>query len=960
MPPRHFFTTILLFLLILNAASQNPLYRRFNDSSGLQNRSIYDIYQDSKGLIWLGTDEGLIRFDGRNFQRFPAHERFRKGITNILEDENSNIYCQNFAGQVFKVLPSSDSLSHLQKIQGLGRFSEITMIKGYLIAYSGPEYISYLNTRDSNIILTKVKSSDSRISFFTRNSANLCVVNTKEKELLTLDNQQVTSTNNFEVEASVLFHATINEKKYVINRLYPFETVELSSGKQIALPNLSEDIIINHVSLIDNQHLGIFTTSGLYVYDTNFKLIWHWFKNESISGGFKDKQNNYWLSTLQDGLILVTQPKLTVGLENQNLTCITSDGANFIIGTADNKILLTDKTSVIKVVYNDPTHHPMRRIVYNKYNNELLFSNQFFNILSKGNLFSQKISVNDISLIEPDSYLLAESSTISILPGKRIDKNIADFSKHSNQKDNRLLLSDDVIRAEHAIQVNTNSILVSTTDGLLSLNAHKREEVLYDNNKIFATSIAKKNNDSTFIATMVDGILLYSQQKLKPYLQRKTLQQQAIKKIKSTENHLYILYSNALDVFDYKKIKVQSLSTSDGIDGYNFNDIFVTKDSVIIASDKGLISFALNDIQPNQQPPVIEILSTRVNQSIVDSRKFLSLNSPENVIEIEFAIIDYKGIESSKAFYSLNGGDWIKANGSKIILTSLAAGEYTLRIKAVNERGISTEKPTELIFKIPTPWYGTWWFLSIIAFIIATVITLYYKRRLSRAQKSNRLLNEKIELEKALHQSTLTSIKAQMNPHFIFNALNTIQSYIYTNDKHAASKYLVDFSELTRLILAMSNQDSVSLTDEIKTNTLYLKLEKMRFEDDFEYIINIAKIDTDNIRIPPMLIQPYIENAIKHGLLHKKNDKKLQVNFSVNGEFLDVDIIDNGIGILASSQINNQRRKNHQSFAIQANKKRLDILNSGLQKPIGEEIISLFDHHGVANGTHVKLKIPIT
>ena len=960
MPFRLLSALILVLLIPTGLASQNPMYKRFNASDGLISQSIYDIYQDSQGLIWLATDQGLLRFDGRSFQKFPAHEKFRKGITNILEDEDANIYCQNFAGQIFKTSTHSDSLIHLDKIQGLGRFSEINMIQGHLLGHCGPEYVSLFNTRDGSIIKSTIKSTDSHISFFTRNIQELSVINTKLKTLTQIDHNGIVSNDSFGVSAAVLFHANLNEKRYLINRLTPFEVVEVSSGKQFLLSGLTSDIIINHVSPIDDQHLGVFTTSGVYIYDKNFKLLSEWFKTESVSGGFKDRQNNYWFSTLQDGLILVTQPKLFLGLENQNITCIASNGNDLILGTANNELLLTDKSKLKKVLYSDPTHHPMRQIFYNDYNNELLFSNQFFNILSGNKVISQKISVNDISPIPPDSYLLAESTTVSILPRDNLYQNNPELQFYNNKKDSRILLSNDIIRAEYAVKIDSNFFLASTTDGLIQISPQGTKEILYKGNKIFSIGLSQKSNDSILIATLIDGILLYSHQKIESYLQRQALQEGAIKKIKSTKQHLYILYSNALDVFDHKKNKVQSISTSDGINGYSFNDIFFVNDSILIASDKGLISFALNDIEPNNQPPSIEILSTKINQSPIDSRKFFTLNAPENIFEIEFAIIDYKGLQSTKAFYSLNGGDWIKVNGSKIILTSLAPGEYTLELKAINERGISTTAPVLLSFEIPTPWYWSWWFLSIIGLIIATTVTLYYKKRLRRAQQSNQLLNEKIELEKALHQSTLTSIKAQMNPHFIFNALNTIQSYIYTNDKHAASKYLVDFSELTRLILSMSNQDTVSLTDEVKTNTLYLKLEKMRFEDDFEYTIHVSDIDTDSVRIPPMLIQPYIENAIKHGLLHKKSDKKLKVNFAINNEFLEVDIIDNGIGILASSQINNQRKKNHQSFALQANKKRLDILNSGLTKQIGEEITSLYDEHGKANGTHVRLQIPIS
>lgn len=936
---------LLFFLSIPSIVrTQNPLHKRFTKSDGLLTQSIYDLYQDSKGLIWLGTDEGLLRFDGRTFKKFPASIEFRKAITNILEDEKGIIYCQNFAGQVFKTTNSGDSIYHIEKIKGLGRFSEIAMMEGHLLAFNGERKVCYFDTKSQKVIETNTSSQDYHISFFSRNTDELNLLSVNYKDFLILNSQGIRYNKNFTSSASILFHAALGEKDYIINRLHPFDVTEVQSGKKIEIPGLSSDVIINHVSLIDKTKIGLFTTSGVLILDYDFKLKWKWFTDESVSGGFKDHQNNYWFSTLRNGLIIVTQPNVNVTLENHQLTCITSDGSNIYVGTADNVILKTRDGTDEEVLFKDATNHPMRLVYYNRENQDLLFSNQFFNILSNGVLSSKKISVNHIAPISPESYLLAESAAVSILHSKK----------------DRTLLGDKVIRAEDAVQIDQNNYLVSTTDGLIQINPKQTKEILFKGKKIYSTGLDKKNEDSTLIATIVDGILLYTSNQISPYLSQDEIQRKPIKKIHTSKELLFVLYTNALDVFDHNKRRVKTLSASDGLSGLNFNDLIVSNDSVKIASDIGLISFALPEIKPNNQPPKIQIISTKINQRPIDITLPFQLKSHQNVIELEFAILDYKGLETTSAFYCLNESEWIKVTGNKITLTSLASGEYRIQLKAVNERGIASLHPLEIKFKIPPPWYWSWWFLLIIGLLLVGTLSWFFKRRLRREQKTNTLLNEKIQLEKALHQSTLTSIKAQMNPHFIFNALNTIQSYIYTNDKHSASSYLVDFSELTRLILAMSNQESVSLHDEIKMNSLYLKLEKMRFEDDFEYNIVYSDLETDTIRVPPMLIQPYIENAIKHGLLHKKNEKRLTVSFAVIDEILHVDIIDNGIGIEASSKINSLRQKNHQSFALQANKKRLEILNSGLEMQIGEEVISLFDSHGYAAGTHVKLKIPIT
>lgn len=954
--------TLLLFLLITPIAwSQNPLYKRFSTSDGLAKQSIYDVYQDAQGLIWLGTDEGLVRFDGRIFQKFPAPEKYRKGITNILETNQGIIYCQNFAGQVFATHSFYDSIEYVPEIQGMGRFMQNVMIKGHLLGYFGYDYVGFYNTHSKQLKRIPFPTSSAQISVFNRISDALVIHNNQTREFFRISENGDIKKASFENTASVLFHLSIGNDDYLISKLFPFEVTRISNGKKTTLNGLLPETLINHISRISQDRLGVFTTNGVYIYDENLKLIWHWFEDESISGGIKDFQNNYWFSTLQNGLILVTQPNARIALEQENLTCIASKKNNIIVGTADNSILEIEDMKTKATHYQDPTNHAMREVYYNETTDELLFSNQFFHILSKSKNTTQEISVNDISPLNPSAYLLAEATTVSIY-SKNEQEQLAlpYYQTFQTRINNRFLLSDRTLRTEHAKQINQEHFLISTTDGLLKLTPQGSTELFFNQNKIYALDLCKADGDSILIATQTNGILLYHKNKIEEYIPKSSLFQGNIRQLKLNKNLLYILYNNALEVFTPNMKRIQSFLTSDGWNGYNLTDFEIKGETTFITTDKGLIAVTLTNAAYNDAPPVLRILNSKVNQLPIDFNQTHELKAGQNLIEIDFAILDFKGLQTTKGYYSINDGDWIKANGNKIILTSLAPGDYKIKIKAVNARGVSSTEPLEINFTILTPWFWSWWFMSLLALAILTSIVVFYKRRLSNAERANQLLNEKIELEKALHQSTLTSIKSQMNPHFIFNALNTIQSYIYTNDKRAASDYLVDFSELTRLILDMSNKESVVLSDEIKANRLYLRLEKMRFEDDFEYEIITNDIDTDAIRIPSMLIQPYVENAVKHGLLHKRSDKKLKLIFAEQVGILLVDIIDNGIGIEAARQINNQRQKTHQSFALQANKKRFEILNTGLSQPIGEEIISLFDERGNASGTHVKLKIPFS
>lgn len=252
---------------------------------------------------------------------------------------------------------------------------------------------------------------------------------------------------------------------------------------------------------------------------------------------------------------------------------------------------------------------------------------------------------------------------------------------------------------------------------------------------------------------------------------------------------------------------------------------------------------------------------------------------------------------------------------------------------------------------------------SIIGLLIFGISIIAYnqlrlRRKADLAQQQLRNSQETMKLESQFREAELKALKSQMNPHFIFNALNSIQEYIILNDKENAANYLGKFADLIRNYLYHSNTGKISLADELESLTLYLELEQVRFEEDFTFEIKKSLQDSaTNIEIPTMLIQPYVENAIKHGLLHKPGEKKLLLNFVERENSLDCEIIDNGVGREKSNQINAKRRKGHQSFASEATQSRLELLNHQSDAKIGVEILDLVDGTQ-ALGTKVVIRVP--
>ena len=255
------------------------------------------------------------------------------------------------------------------------------------------------------------------------------------------------------------------------------------------------------------------------------------------------------------------------------------------------------------------------------------------------------------------------------------------------------------------------------------------------------------------------------------------------------------------------------------------------------------------------------------------------------------------------------------------------------------------------------------------AIVIAALIllsSLFFFGRM-RARKKAELITmelretqKRLALEKQYRESELKALKSQMNPHFIFNALNSIQEYIILNKKNEASDYLGKFADLIRTYLSHSDTGVISLQEEIESLRMYLDLESLRFEDTLSYEMHISgMLNKETTHIPTMLIQPYVENALKHGLLHKKENRKLIVSFANSeGNNIQCIIEDNGVGRKKAKEFQENRPALHKSFAAKATEERLNLLNYGKDKKIGVEILDLYDENNVAIGTKVLLSIP--
>lgn len=351
---------------------------------------------------------------------------------------------------------------------------------------------------------------------------------------------------------------------------------------------------------------------------------------------------------------------------------------------------------------------------------------------------------------------------------------------------------------------------------------------------------------------------------------------------------------------------------------------------------------------------------------ILSKTKKIILNYNENNFAIEFDNIDFITLESEKniLFKLENYEDaWRKSNGeNKAYYYNVEPGKYIFRLKAVNSIGLWSEKSFSIV--ISPPFWSTWWFILIASTFIISVFYSLIRWRLFEKFNQQLLFSEKekklAELQQQKIELEMQVLRAQMNPHFIFNSLNSINRYILQNNKSLASEYLTKFSRLVRMILQNSQARLINLESELESLKLYLELEALRFNYHFAYKITFPKeLDIEVLKVPPLIIQPFVENAIWHGLMHKEEKGQLDIEISQEDDHLFLKITDDGIGRKASAATSSKSISQHKSMGMQITTNRISMMQNSDESNSSITIIDLMHPDGSGAGTEVIIKIPV-
>lgn len=945
---------------------RSPFFKIYTKNEGLISNSIYDISQDSDGFIWLATNEGLCRYDGYQFKRFPLPNKNSASGTNISHDRYGRTWYMTFDGYLYYHQKGSNTLIALKQNPPIG-FAEYGIVGNrlYVIQTQGIDCYDLFSLTLLNFF--PMPSFEGFIHSTVINH-EYCVWY-KSHELLRMDSlgkQKRTQLDDPRFHnKGWLFE--LNQKIHFVAR--PSHSfLRLGEEQDTSVEFfLNQSYFVQNVVVIDDQP-WICTPNGVLHWQGKAASSRLYYPSKNINCIFKDREDNYWMGTANEGLLLV--PDLSV----QFLSSSYEHSHTALLG--DTLFLATKKNQLVRLqldtwqeetLFKSNNFHDIYYLYLDKEKGSdfiTFSSDHFYFYLNKKNIDVPDIAIKECQRLDHRYTAAAWSGGVGLWQHNMLDDrpsqwdSLYEKSSHTNEDGFRVLVGG--VRGKSvAFDSHRQTVYFGSGKGLFKTTKQGVTELVYENKAI----VCKKNiyHQNRLFTLLSNGDLLLlklPQEEFKEIPIYNNGQKQPVQQIKLLDSILVVFtpqqlfFANLNETpLTFRKIHIGAQSSVE--------DVEYWRDQFLLVYPQGWLFLHVDSIQKREAPRLV-VHSFKANNHRVPLSDFLLLDYYQNDIEIDYSILSFNTGGDYPVYYQLNNDDWklLPPDSRTLRLAALSPDQYSISFRLGNEEKYPLLK---LFFRIKPAFWQTNWFWGGVFVLFAVSVYSYYRRQTRLLKQKNQLAVEKMELERNLNQSILTSIRSQMNPHFFYNALNTIQAYIFMGDKKNASSYLTKFSKLTRWILEMSEREEILLTEEINALTLYLDLEKARLDDLLEYQIELSEeIAPDLIKIPTMIVQPYVENAIKHGLLHKKEgNKKLWIRFRRHAQFLQIEIEDNGIGRERSEEIQRQNIYRHQSFATKANLTRIEILNKD-HKHIGLEYVDKKDENGVGIGTIVYINIPIT
>lgn len=982
---------ILLTWCSILVFSQERVYRNYTVEDGLPSSEVYFSFQDSKGYMWFATDGGVCRFNGYEFEVFNTENGLTDNtIFRITEDARGRIwfapfngrFCYYDNGKIHK-FKHNDKLSDLKGMARLASFYVDSIDNIWIGAqYYGIQKIDSEGNIKQVINLGNEEGVVNRQIKVEKEYVVGSLLKDQKASVFVIGDYSVVST--FEGAAK---SCKQDLKKIAGNRgVYKLCGDEVNmmylERQNLVWANNNGQIICEHLELLkenDGIFLGVYDSvfylgvenQGVFKYQLRENKLEKqslFLKGESVAHVCKDNQGGLWFSSLSNGIYYLANEAIS---KNQKLKSsiydievdtiqavtyvATRDGGLYEISDSVQFINQLQRNA-LNIAFDYRKKKLMWTLIDGKYDGLTFYNQQ-----------DQKKVINFISetpnsfkdaLIEKDTIYFANHLGFNAYykKGNAFYTFYTSYSEKKNKKWCTSLLNEK------------RKIWVGTNKGVLVYDKDEKTINTTENQFLSSSAITclERLNENTFlIGTKTKGVLFIENGKLSQILNDSIgLPSNLIRTIHvDNKGIIWIGTTKGVSKVILKPnhtMEVSNLSRNHGLISEEITCIKSFNDTLYIGTAKGLLTINRKWVKVNKLAPETYIKNIFINSVEKPKDSLQELVYTENNVSIKYESLNYRSQGLINYQYRLLGEgldtNWVRTQSRIARYTLLPSGIYLFEVKAKNEDGFWS-LPQQISFTIHPPFWRTWWFILIMIIVGGGIIYFFLYAYFKRREKELMQEQEKVAVEKKLVELELRALRSQMNPHFIFNILNSIQHFMLHNNFKETNRYLTQFARLIRSVLNVSEKKYISIGEELDMLRLYMNLEKMRFENGFDYEIIIdEEIDEDYDEIPSMLIQPYVENAIWHGLMNKKTKGKIIVKVYLKNNSFFCTIEDNGIGIKEAAKIKAKRKNmKHKSVGMRITKDRLDIINKN--EGVNVSIVDLNELSPKQTGTKVTIQI---
>lgn len=940
------------------AMAQTPYIRAVNYPYQIGTKTIYDLYVDTRGQLWLGSDFGLFRFNGKQAQAIPFEASRQTDFTHLKTDSYGKLWGMNFSNQLAYV--SRDTLRSYQ-------FPEELQLEGNLIDFDFTPQCIWLCT-ETMVVAIHLKSNKIRYQYKERQALFYSIKAFEGKiHVLKIGQDMVCDDKgNMELIPTCLEEVgrfTVKGEELLVAHkdMFSRKACRFRGGKWETLPDfeMPQSAVVYHLSTSADAQTWICSNQGGWLWDSSTGETQNLFPQLQVSDVVQDYQGNYWISSLNDGLwfcpslhSLVFTPIPALREENAFITNIQQvdlGDSRYWISSSRGRSYYTRLEGQAKGYLEGNFKQGITNFLKGAHQDEVISTSGIFNTQTRG--FIPLPVPKDITRYGDNYLLIARSSSAEWIapyaspspPAKKA------FGIALNPENEFIYQYPTyLIRMQRSYSVCIDSLRqkywVGYADDLYEYDFKGNYRIIRrpDGIPIIVGGMCLDKEGLLYAATFNQGLLLIKNQEIVQHLGKKhLLKSNIIRKVINYKDTIWIGTDKEIGYLSPDRKRFTDVLGRHSMHKMIYQDFIPSAQSLLIATGTKILSLPLHT---SRNSPKLRLLPACIFQE-------------GNNVQVTLETLNYTNPEASRFYYRLVSIDnkWQQIDDiqTSIRYSQLYPGRYTLEYYAEDSFSKARSDVQKITFVVAKKWWQQLWFylLSTLIFL-ATLASIFYLWH--RRTQKRQLLREQLWV------SQLKAIKAQMNPHFLYNILNTVQGLVYSNRKGEASALLAKFSDLVRHTLESSEIPYLPLKDEISILQLYLNLEQSRFEGkDFKYDIQYeaanALLDHE---IPSMLIQPFVENALKHGLLHKKNEKRLLIHFQQRANTLIIKIEDNGVGREYTAKIKQRQARRVQHFTMNATQQRIDLLNKMGQFNIKFQLTDLGKPQSTnMSGTRIEIMI---